>query len=149
MKKTVVAVIALASILIIIGAMWLSTNHVPGQAEEQIDEAEVTKVEVTKFMWAGFFGMGPGYPWWETDFNVTLCNSGTRNLTGLSVEIKLFANGTQLGAQAWFDQRLDLLAGETREFSGRLFKRLDEPNADEVLVIVLLNNTVLDEFRVP
>jgi hypothetical protein len=155
MKKTMVAAIVLVSILAIILATWLVTNNAPGQPDVQNDEAEVTKVEITKFVWTDS-GMGPAYPEWWDWFNITIRNSGTTNLTGLSAEVKWLANGTQVWSETEFSLQgtyvpagnftFDLLAGESREFQGIFARRLDGPQGNKVFVAIMLNNTVLDEL---
>jgi len=159
LKRTALAII-LVSIIIIAGVAWLILSQTGNQVENQAYD-----VRITEFNWTGTWGFGPAGTLYGHGFNVTLHNLGTTDIDGVKVEVKLFANDSELWSQTWFDMLDDdgqvkslinatfrLNAGEIRVFDGTFMRRMEfpEPQGEVAFkVICMLNSTVLDELTLP
>ena len=159
LKRTALAII-LVSIIIIAGVAWLILSQTGNQVENQ-----AYNVRITEFNWTGTWGFGPAGTLYGHGFNVTLHNLGTTDIDGVKVEVKLFANDSELWSQTWFDMLDDdgqvkslinatfrLNAGEIRVFDGTFMRRMEfpEPQGEVAFkVICMLNSTVLDELTLP
>ena len=158
--KRVALAIILVSIIIIAGVAWLILSQTGNQVENQAYD-----VRITEFNWTGTWGFGPAGTLYGHGFNVTLHNLGTTDIDGVKVEVKLFANDSELWSQTWFDMLDDdgqvkslinatfrLNAGEIRVFDGTFMRRMEfpEPQGEVAFkVICMLNSTVLDELTLP
>ena len=158
--KRVALAIILVSIIIIAGVAWLILSQTGNQVENQ-----AYNVRITEFNWTGTWGFGPAGTLYGHGFNVTLHNLGTTDIDGVKVEVKLFANDSELWSQTWFDMLDDdgqvkslinatfrLNAGEIRVFDGTFMRRMEfpEPQGEVAFkVICMLNSTVLDELTLP
>ena len=159
LKRTALAII-LVSIIIIAGVAWLILSQTGNQVENQAYD-----VRITEFNWTGTWGFGPAGTLYGHGFNITLHNLGTTDIDGVKVEVKLFANDSELWSQTWFDMLDDdgqvkslinatfrLNAGEIRVFDGTFMRRMEfpEPQGEVAFkVICMLNSTVLDELTLP
>jgi hypothetical protein len=74
--------------------------------------------------------------------NVTVQNSGSTNVSGLTLTVRLLNNKTEVG-EGYTSQINNLLAGESREFSGRILYGLSSTFSIEIRV--KLGNLVLAE----
>ena len=158
--KRVALAIILVSIIIIAGVAWLILSQTGNQVENQAYD-----VRITEFNWTGTWGFGPAGTLYGHGFNITLHNLGTTDIDGVKVEVKLFANDSELWSQTWFDMLDDdgqvkslinatfrLNAGEIRVFDGTFMRRMEfpEPQGEVAFkVICMLNSTVLDELTLP
>ena len=164
MKRTAVALF-LISIVIIAGATWLILSQTENQVENQAYD-----VKITDFKWTSNWGTGPVGLLFGRSFNITLQNMGNRAVEGLSVDIKLLANGTEIWSETGlygpgiigytaeyngFDGKLN--ASETRELRGDFMSRLDILDEAHVWnggqkaysVRVMMNDTVINELMLP
>jgi hypothetical protein len=95
---------------------------------------------------------------WGGPFNVTLHNLGNMDIEGLTVEVKLLANNSEIRSETYFDGyntnvTFGLRAGKIREFDGVFMSSLDELDKAQgertYRVICMLNSTILDELTLP
>ena len=148
---------ALAALLIgiiaIAGATWLILSQTENQLENQTYD-----VKITDFKWTSNWGSGPVGLMWGGSFNVTLHNLGNMDVEGLTVEVKLLANNSEIGSETYFDGyntnvTFGLHAGAIREFDGVFMSSLDELDKAQgertFRVICMLNSTILDELTLP
>jgi hypothetical protein len=166
MKRTVFAIF-LISIVIIAGAIWFILGQ--SENENQVED-QTFEVKIVDFKWRSNWGPGAGGVQWGRGFNITLQNLGNKAVEGLSVDVKLLVNNTELfswtglygpgiiGYTAEFngyDGKLD--ANETLELRGDFLSRLDvlhEANVwDEgqkaFFIITVTDDTILDELMLP
>lgn len=158
MRKAMVAVI-LISVIAIAVVTSLILSHTQNQSY---------KAKITKFEWTSNWGPGPVGVMWGRSFNITLQNIGNRNIEGLTVDIKLLANNTEISAETGlygpgvigytaeyngFDGKLN--AGEIREIRGDFttgLSQLDQARdwGDKTFKVrVMLDDIILDELSLP
>jgi hypothetical protein len=164
---------ALAFILIIVIALSIATwfvynriSELQGQNSELQEPVE--SVKITDFEWTSDWGPGSVGFQWGRSFNITLQNLGDSAVEGLSVDIKLLANGAKLWSSTGlygpgiigytaeyngFDGKLN--ASEPREIRGDIITRLDvldearDLGEKTLSVRVMMNVTILDELPLP
>ena len=162
MKRTAFALF-LISIVVIAGATWFILSQTQNQVENQTYD-----VKIADFKWTSNWGPGPVGVLWGRSFNITLQNMGNRDVEGLSVDIKLLANNTEISSMTGlygpgiigytaeyngFDGKLN--ASETRELRGGFMTGLDklEQARDwgekSFTVRVMMSDTILDELKLP
>jgi len=162
MKRTALALF-LISIIVIASAAWVILSQTENQVENQTYD-----VRIADFKWTSNWGPGPVGVLWGRSFNITLQNMENGDVEGLSVDIKLLANSTDIWAETGlycpgiigytaeyngFDGKLN--ASETRELRGAFTTGLDklEQARDwgekSFKVRVMMNNTILDELPLP
>jgi hypothetical protein len=164
MKRTAVALF-LISIVIIAGATWLILSQTENQVENQTYD-----VKITDFKWTSSWGPGAGGIQWGRSFNITLQNLENSVVEGLSVDVKLLVNNTEI--LSWtglygpgiigytaeyngYDGKLN--ANETRELRGDFMSRLDALDKAHVwdggqnafAIRIIMNVTILDELLLP
>ena len=164
MKRTALALF-LISIFVIAGATWVILSQTENQVENQTYD-----VKIADFKWTSNWGTGPVGVLWGRSFNVTLQNMGNRDVEGLSVDIKLLANNTEIWSETGlyglgiigytaeyngYDGKLN--ANEIRELRGDFMSRLDvldeahvwNGGQKEYSVRVMMNKTIIDELLLP
>ena len=164
MKRTAVALF-LISIVVIAGVTWLILSQTENQVENQTYD-----VKITDFKWTSNWGPGPVGVLWGRSFNITLQNMRNKDVEGLSVDIKLLANDTEIWSETGlygpgiigytaeyngYDGKLN--ANETRELRGGFMSRLDildgahvwDGGQNAFAVRVIMNDTILDELLLP
>jgi hypothetical protein len=162
MKRTALALF-LISIFVIAGATWVILRLTENQIENQPYD-----VKIADFKWTSSWGFGAVGVLWSRSFNITLQNRGNRDAEGLSVDIKLLANNTEISAMTGlygpgiigytaeyngFDGKLN--ASETRELRGDFTTGLDKLEQARdwgektFTVRVMMNDTILDELLLP
>ena len=155
MNRTALAFFLIA-IVAIAGATWLILSP---------SEKQTYDIKITEFNWTGFQGFGPVGTMYGVGFNVTLHNLKTVDIEGVKVEVKEFANDSELWSQTWLDvvdddgqvkSRLNytfrLNAGEIRVFNGTFMRRMEYFESEvelTVKVICMSNSNVLDELTLP
>ena len=160
-RKAILAL--LIGVVVIAGA----TGVILSQTENQVED-QTFKVEIVDFKWTGNWGTGGVGLLWGRSFNVTLQNLENRNIEGLSVEVKLLANNTEISGEAeiygpgligstaninYYDGRLN--ASEIRELRGYFETSLDKLEQAQdwgeksFTVRVIMDDTILDEIRIP
>ena len=158
MKSKALAVI-LISIIVIAGAIWLFLGQTEDEnhSEDQIEE-QIIDIDIVDFKWTGFLGFGPVGTLYGVGFNVTLHNLGNTDIEGITIEVKEFANDTEIWSETWFDAvdgqdpTFRLNASEIRVFDGTFMRSmgLNEPEGEQVFkVICMSNSTILDELVLP
>ena len=166
MKRKALAVVFI-SIIVIAGAIWLFLGQNQNQSENQVED-QTYEVKITDFKWRSKWGPAGGGINWGRGFNITLQNMENRNIQGLSVEVKLLANNTEISATTGlygpeiigytaeyngYDGKLN--ANETRELRGYFMSSLDklEPVWDLedkcFKVRVMIAGIILDELTLP
>lgn len=155
--KRKASAILLISIIVIVGAIWLFLGQSENQSEDQIEE-QIIDIEIVDFKWTGFLGFGPVGTLYGVGFNVTLHNLGNTDIEGITIEVKEFANDTEIWSETWFDAvdgqdpTFRLNASEIHVFDGSLMRSmaLNEPEGEQVFkVICMSNSTILDELLLP
>jgi len=162
MRKAVMAIL-LICVVSTATALALILSHNQNQTGEQ---TENYTVKIADFEWTSSWGAGPVGVMWGGSFNITLQNMGAKAIEGLSVDIKLLANNTEIPAETGlygpgiigytaqyngFDGKLN--ASETRELRGSFMTgldKLDRAEGDKTFAVkVMMNGTVLDELPLP
>ena len=126
------------------------------------------QAKITDFKWTSSWGPGPVGVLWGRSFNITIQNTGNRDIEGLTVDIELSANNTEIWSETGlygpgvigytaeyngFDGKFGI--GEVREIRGGFMTGLDKldqaSNWGEktFLVRIMLNQTILDSLRFP
>jgi len=147
-KKTVFVFITIIVLIVAIPvSLYLQTS------EKKNIEPSKPHVKITSFVvdnqWYYLGGVT-----FDCRFNITLENRGLDNVTGLVLEVKVFYNNTKFDVGNYFVGTYEngtikepLGAGEVREFGGTLLSKTPlDVRPNNVLAIVSLNNTVLDEL---
>jgi hypothetical protein len=127
-------------------------------------------VEIADFKWTSSWGPGAGGIQWGRSFNITLQNLGNKAVEGLSVDVKLLVNNTEIFSWTGlygpgiigytaeyngYDGKLN--ANEIRELRGGFMSRLDvldeahvwNGGQKEYSVRVMMNKTIIDELLLP
>jgi hypothetical protein len=156
----------LIGVVVIAGATWVILSQTENQIENQVED-QTFEVKIVDFKWTSSAGPGPVGLLWGQSFNVTLKNLENRDIDGLSVEVKLLANNTEIPAESGlygpgkigytepndYDGRLN--ASETRELRGYFETSLDKLEqaqdwGEKVFTVrVMMNDTILDELKLP
>jgi hypothetical protein len=148
---------ALTFVLIIVIALSVASWLVYNQTVNQV-ENPTYNVKITDFEWTNNWGSGPVGLMWGGPFNVTLHNLGNMDIEGLTVEVKLLANNSEIRSETYSDGyntnvTFELHAGEIREFEGVFMSTLDELTKAQgettYRVICMVNSTILDELTLP
>jgi len=147
-KKTVFVFITIIVLIVAIPvSLYLQTS------EKKNIEPSKPHVKITSFVVDNQWNYLGGVTF-DCKFNITLENRGLDNVTGLVLEVKVFYNNTEFDVGNYFVGTYEngtikepLGAGEVREFEGTLLSHppLPDVRPNNVVAIVLLNNTVLDE----
>jgi hypothetical protein len=173
MSKALIAVL-LISVISIAVAIPLLLSHAQNQISDQnenddVKETESDGVKIAEFEWTSHWGPGAGGLQWGRAFNITLQNLGNSAVEGLSVDVKLLVNNTELlswtglygpgiiGYTAEYPNGFDgkLNASETRELRGDFITRLDildearDWGEKAFSVRVMMNDTIMDELTLP
>ena len=127
-------------------------------------------VEIADFKWTSSWGSGAGGIQWGRSFNITLQNLGNKAVEGLSVDVTLLVNNTEIFSWTGlygpgiigytaeyngYDGKLN--ANEIRELRGDFMSRLDvldeahvwNGGQKEYSVRVMMNKTIIDELLLP
>ena len=144
MKRSIIA-LSLITIIVLSAAAWFIHNQLQKPLNPSL------KVKITNFavddQWNYLSGVS-----FDCRFNLTLENIGLDNVTGLVLKVKVF-NYTEVDVGNYFFDAYEngtikepLRAGEIRDFEGKLLSHTPlDVRANNVVAIVLLDNTVLDE----
>jgi hypothetical protein len=160
MKKAALAIF-LVSIIVVAIAILLILSQTANQTENQTYD-----VKIAEFKWTSDWGSGPVGLMWGRSFNVTLHNLGTRDIEGLTVEVKLLANNSEIWAETGFygpgiiGQTAEfgsfdgeLHGGEIKELRGAVTTRLDildQASGERTdKIMVMLEDIVLGELPLP
>jgi hypothetical protein len=164
MKRTLFAIF-LISIVVIAGA----TAVILSQTENKVGD-QIFEVNIVDFKWRSNWGPAGGGIHWGRGFNITLQNLGNKAVEGLSVDVKLLVNNTELlswtglygpGINGYtaeyngYDGKLN--ANETLELRGYFMSRLDVLDKAHVwdegqkafFIITVTDDTILDELTLP
>ncbi len=160
-RKALTALII--GVVIIVGA----TGVILSQTENQVED-QTFDIKIVDFKWTSNWGSGGVGLLWGRSFNITLQNMENRDIEGLSVEVKLLANDTEIPGKAeiygpeiigytanieYYDGRLN--ASEIRELNGYFETSLDKLEQAQdwgeksFKVRVMMNDTILDELTLP
>jgi hypothetical protein len=147
-KKIATSAILIAIIAVSI-SLYLQTSEKKNMEPKEPSEPTV---KITSFVvdnqWTYLGGVT-----FDCRFNITLENRGLENVTGLILKVKV-SNYTEFEVGNYFFETYEngtikepLRAGEVREFKGTLLSHPPCPDIkpNNVVAIVLLNNTILDE----
>lgn len=160
-------IIALIIVLIIslIGFVYLqeiTNNHNPEQPKPTptptpTPDLNEYDVRITEFEWTSDWVRGPVPGDWRfRNFITTIQNFGDIEADGLTIEVKIIANNTELqtGTAILYDT-LDgvLYEGESRDLIGRVSIMLDElvqaRGEWSNKIIIILDDLVLYELAIP
>jgi hypothetical protein len=173
MKTAAIAILLIAVIAVGSGACLILNQNVeqtPGGETENNppNENQTCNVRIADFKWTSKLEFGPVFPRMGRGFNITLQNMGNMDVEGISVDIKLLANNTEIWSETGlygpgiigstakyngFDGKLN--ASEIRELRGEFLTGLDKLEEARdwgpktYLVTVMMNNTVSDELTLP
>jgi hypothetical protein len=156
MKKAALAIFLVSSIFVAIATLIILSQ--PAN--------QTYVVKIAEFKWTSNWENGPVGLACGRSFNVTLHNLGTRDIEGLTVEVKLLANNSEIWAETGFyglgiiGQTAEfgsfdgqLRAGEIRELRGAVTTRwdiLDQASGERTdKIMVMLDDIVLDELSLP
>jgi hypothetical protein len=155
----------LIGVVFIVGAIGVILSQTENRVEDKTFE-----VKIVDFKWTSNWGPGAGGVQWGRSFNITLQNLGNKAVEGLSVDVKLLVNNTEIfswtglygpgiiGYTAEFngyDGKLN--ANETLELRGDFISRLDvldeahvwDEGQKDYSVRVMMNGAILNELILP
>ena len=144
MKRSIIA-LSLITIIVLSAAAWFIHNQLQKLPNPLLN------VKITNFavddQWNYLGGVS-----FDCRFNITLENRGLGNVTGLVLKVKV-SNYTEFDVGNYFFDAYEngtikepLRTGEVRAFEGKLLSHTPlDVRANNVVAIVLLDNTVLDE----
>jgi hypothetical protein len=145
MKRSIIA-LSLITIIVLSAAAWFIHNQLQKTLKPSLN------VKITNFavddQWNYLSGVS-----FDCRFNLTLENRGLDNVTGLVLKVKV-SNYTEVDVGNYFFDAYEngtikepFRAGEVRDFEGKLLSHPPCPDVrpNNVVAIVLLDNTVLDE----
>ena len=149
---------ALALVLIIVIALtvasWLVYSKIAElesqnrELQEQLKELQeqIESVKITEFEWESGFNY-LGALTLVNVANVTVQNSGAKNISGVTLTVRLVYNGSELGYSKGFTEKIAALhAGESLEISGWVRSGLgNRPNGTECISTLMWGKVVLDE----
>jgi hypothetical protein len=176
MRKALIAIL-LISVISVAVAVPLLLSQAQSQTSSQTEDGDLNKTEgegvkIAKFEWTSDWGPGAGGLQWGRAFNIALQNLGNSVVEGLSVDVNLLVNDTELwsstglygpgiiGYTAEYPHGFDgkLNASETREMRGVFISRLeilddahvwDQGGQKAFAVRVMVNGTIMDELLRP
>jgi hypothetical protein len=139
-KRKALAIFLVATIALSIAA-WVIYN--------QISELQnlIKNVKIAEFEWESGFNPIVGLTLGNR-VNVTVQNSGSDDISGLTLAVKLVYNGTELETSKGFTEQIDTLrAGESLEISGWIYYYLSNwgLNGAECISTLMWGKVVLDE----
>ena len=158
-----------AFFLIIIVVIAGATGVILSQTENQVED-QTFEVNIVDFKWRSNWGPAGGGIHWGRGFNITLQNLGNKAVEGLSVDVKLLVNNTEIlswtglygpGINGYtaeyngYDGKLN--ANETLELRGYFMSRLEVLYEDHVwdegqkafFIITVTDDTILNELILP
>ena len=135
---------ALALVLILIVCFSISIwffYHQFGKPQEPVIDAEIEEFE-----WVSGFTPYIGLTLVNT-VNIAVRNTGSSDISGLVLSVKLVYNGTELDFSQGFTEQIELLkSGEKLEISKWVFSYLGKrPNGTECVSTLMLDGVILDE----
>jgi hypothetical protein len=151
MKRMMFAVVLIIVIILLFAILVFTLQSIPnrndmsGQSDVNV---KITNFSVDSWNYLG----GVTFDCW---FNVTIENRGLREVNGLVLDVKVFNNNTEMSVGNYFVDAYEngtikqpLGAGEVKQYQGSLLSgpSLPDVRPNNVLAIVSLNNTVLDEL---
>lgn len=118
------------------------------ELKEQLKEfqEQIESVKITEFEWESGFNCIGGLVLINIA-NVTVQNSGAKNISGLTLTVRVVYNGSELGYSSGFIEKIDMLhAGESLEISRGVFSAVgNRPNGTECISTLMWGKVVLDE----
>ena len=135
---------ALALVLILIVCFSISIwffYHQFGKPQEPVVGAEIEEFE-----WVSGFTPYIGLTLVNT-VNLTVKNTGSSDISGLVLSVKLVYNGTELEFSQGFTEQIELLkSGEKLEISKWVFSYLGKrPKGTECVSALMMGEVILDE----
>ena len=133
-----------------------SPSNTPTPTPDQ-NEKPIFDVKIIEFKWTSEWAKGPVPGDWRfRHFNATIQNFGNDEVDGLTIEVKIIANNTELQTTTHIlYETLDgaLNKGESRELIGRVTIGLDileQTSGDRTAkILVFLTGSVLDDLAIP
>ena len=121
------------------------------------NEKPIYDVKIIEFKWTSEWAKGPVPGDWRfRHFNATIQNFGNDEVDGLTIEVKIIANNTELQTTTHIlYETLDgvLYVGESRELIGRVTIGLDilEQTSEDrtAKILAILTDLVLDDLVIP
>jgi hypothetical protein len=158
LKKKVFYAVSFALVLVVLAAVFsvgLERQNAPYTSGNSQPNVEITNFSVTSG-WGCLGGLTM-----VSDFNLTVENKGTDNVTGLVLSVKMFHNGSEVQVGDYFNGTYEngtikepLNAGEVREFNGAIMSTVSDEayrslglNDTYLAAYVTLDNNILDQQR--
>jgi hypothetical protein len=111
------------------------------------------KVRISNFIWRSGVDSAPG---WEgiilrNMVNITIQNSGSNNVSGLTLTVKVVENGNEVIHSEGFSKNIDVLpAGESLKISEYVYSYVSfRPEGAECISTLLQGKTILDNRTDP
>jgi hypothetical protein len=111
------------------------------------------KVSISNFNWRSGVDSAPG---WEgvilrNMVNITIQNSGSNNVSGLTLTVKVVENGNEVIHSEGFSKNIDVLpAGESLKISEYVYSYVSfRPEGAECISTLLQGKTILDNRTDP
>jgi len=145
-RKTIT--ILLIAIIVFSFAGWAVYSHFTQESPESI-----IRVEISYFGWRSGINSAPG---WEglilrNMVNITIQNIGSKNVSGLTLTVKVVNDGNEVIHSEGFSKNIDVLpAGQSLKISEYVYSYVAfRPEGAECVSTLLQDNTVLDNRTDP
>jgi hypothetical protein len=146
LKRKIIAILLVLTIASSVG-IWIIYSQI-NQAPDLTD-----KVRISNFEWRSGVDSAPG---WEGIIlrnlvNITIQNSGSNNISNLTLIVKAMENGNEVLHSEGFSKSIDVLpAGESLEISEYVYSYVSfRPEGAECISTLLQGNAVLDNRTNP
>jgi hypothetical protein len=113
----------------------------------------INKVSISNFNWRSGVDSAPG---WDgiilrNMVNITIQNSGSNNVSGLTLTVKVVENGNEVIHSEGFSKNIDVLpAGESLKISEYVYSYVSfRPEGAECISTLLQGKTILDNRTDP
>lgn len=146
MKRKTIAILLILTVAFSITS-WIIYSQI-NQAQDLTN-----KVSISNFNWRSGVDSAPG---WEgvilrNMVNITIQNSGSNNVSGLTLTVKVVENGNEVIHSEGFSKNIDVLpAGESLKISEYVYSYVSfRPEGAECISTLLQGKTILDNRTDP
>ena len=147
MKRKTITILLIAIIAFSI-ASWAYHSQFTQESPDS-----TIRVEISEFSWRSGIDSAPG---WEgiilrNMVNITIQNSGSKNVSGLTLTVKVLYNGNEVIHSEGFSRNIDALpAGQTLKISEYVYSYVAfRPEGAECFSTLLQDSIVLDNRTDP
>jgi hypothetical protein len=153
MKRKLVALVLMLVIALMVASLLVYSKISELESQnrelrEQLKELQeqIESVKITQFEWESGFRCIGGLTLVNMA-NVTVQNNGAKNISGVTLTVRVVYNGSKLRYSSGFTEKIDMLhSGESLEISRGVFSVVgNRPNGTECISTLMWGEVVLDE----